>query len=87
MVAVALLAINLMEQIGGAVDDEVLIGEVRLGIDTTEQLDNLQSVDSSVCVVDVPNRRRPRGWILKCGGQSFRMGLRYTDKALELPSA
>ena len=59
MVAVALLAVNLMEQIGGAVDDKVLIGEVRRGIDTAEYLDNLQSVDGSVCVVDgVQNFRR-----------------------------
>ena len=36
VVAVALLAVNLMEQIGGAVDDKVLIGEVRRGIDTAE---------------------------------------------------
>ena len=52
MVAVAFFAINLMEQIGGTVDDEVLIGEVRRGVDAAEQLDDPQAVDGAVRVMD-----------------------------------
>ena len=52
MVAVAVLAVNFVEQIAGAVDDEVLIGEVRRGVHAAEEFDDLQTVDGAVRVVD-----------------------------------
>ena len=39
MEAVALFAVQLVQQIGCAVDDQVLIGEVRRGVIAAEQLE------------------------------------------------
>lgn len=52
MVAVAVLAVNFVQQIARAVDDEVLVSEVRRRVYAAEQLDDLEPVDRTVRVVD-----------------------------------
>ena len=52
MVAVAVLAVDFVQQIARAVDDEVLVSEVRRRVYAAEQLDDLEPVDRTVRVVD-----------------------------------
>ena len=52
MVAVAVLAVNFVQEIARAVDDEVLVSEVRRRVYAAEQLDDLEPVDRTVRVVD-----------------------------------
>ena len=48
VITVAVLAENLVQQVGGAVDDQVLLNKIRRGIDTSQQLDDPQSIQGAV---------------------------------------
>lgn len=52
MVAVAGFAEDFVEEVGGAVDDEVLFDEVGGGVDAAEDLDDLEAVEGAVGVPD-----------------------------------
>lgn len=52
VVAVVVLAEDLMDQIRSAVDDEVLFDELAGGVDASEELENAQAVESPVSRVD-----------------------------------
>lgn len=52
MKAIARLAEDLMEQVGGAVNDEVLLDEVGVGVDAAEDLDDAEAVEGAVGVPD-----------------------------------
>src|SRR5581483_7904192 len=51
MVAEIVLAEKLMQQVRGAIHHQVLIGELKRGIDAAEQLDDAQAVERAVSVV------------------------------------
>jgi len=50
MVAVAFFAEDLVQQIGAAVDDELLIGVVQRGVHTTQHFDHAEAIQSAVGV-------------------------------------
>jgi hypothetical protein len=52
VVSITVLAIEFVQQIGSPVDDEMLIGKGLVRINTAEQLDHAQTVESSVSVVN-----------------------------------
>ena len=52
VVAVAVLAVEFVQQIRCAVDDEVLLNEIRRGVDATEQLDDAEPVERAVGLAD-----------------------------------
>ena len=49
---VAILAVQLMEQVGGTINDEVLIGELECRIYTSKYLDYTKTVECPVCVMN-----------------------------------
>lgn len=52
MEAVALLAKDLVEQVGAAVDHQMLVGEIERRVDAAEHLDDPEAIESSVGVPD-----------------------------------
>jgi len=53
VIAVAIFAEDFVKEIGATIDHQMLICEIRLRIDTTQQLNHAQPVESTV---RIPNR-------------------------------